>query len=186
MRFLVYLLPFLVVTVVMSFRFGTVGRTKVLRHLSMVSTDNKPITKNFVEQIGSAGIASAAIVAAAAVNQAVSMRQLNAPDADKTFVYRDGAADGRAGKVDEFGLPLIYDANLIQAYWKTQGSALTDRWTQFLGYAVPYLTRVITMLVSGGTPELQRNGASLAKEARIIFEKLGRYSYLYPPPLISL
>ena len=170
---MVLLLP-IMLSVVTSFRMGSVlGRTKVLRHLSMVSTDDKPITKNFIEQMGSAGLASAAVVAAAAVNQAVSMRQLDAPDADKTFVYRDGASDGRAGKVDEFGLPLIYDANLIQAYWKTQGNALTDRWTQFLGYAVPFLTRVITILVSGGSPELQRNGASLAKDARVIFEKLG-------------
>ena len=182
MQFLHFvLLTFLiVVSVVMSFvRLGPVVGSRssnVLRHFSMVTATDKPVTKNIVEQIGSAGLASAAIVAAAAVNQAVSMRQLDAPDADKTFVYRDGAADGRAGKVDEFGLPLVYDANLIQAYWKTQGSALTDRWTQFLGYAVPYLTRVITMLVSGGTPELQRNGASLAKDARIIFEKLGKSS----------
>jgi aarF domain-containing kinase len=100
------------------------------------------------------------------------MRPLSAPDSEKTYVYRDGASLNRAGKVDEFGLPLVYDKDLIQAYWKTQGNALTSRWTEFLGYAVPFLTRVITLLVSGGSGELKKNGASLAKDARIIFEKL--------------
>lgn len=89
-------------------------------------------------------------------------------------MYRDGAAMNRAGKIDEFGLPLIYDKDLIEAYWQTQGSALTSRWTEFLGYAVPFLTRIITILVSGGSGELKKNGASLAKDARIIFEKLVR------------
>ena len=101
--------------------------------------------------MGTASLASAALVAAAAVNQAVSMRSLSAPETDKTFVFMDGAAANRTGVVDEFGLPLIYDKDLIQSYWKSQGSALTDRWTQFLGYAVPYLTRVIAILVSGTT-----------------------------------
>ena len=100
------------------------------------------------------------------------MRPLSAPDSEKTYVYRDGAAMNRAGKIDEFGLPLIYDKDLIEAYWKTQGSALSSRWTEFLGYAVPFLTRIITLLVSGGSGELKKNGASLAKDARIIFEKL--------------
>ena len=140
---------------------------------SPTDTDSAKGPRSVIDQIGAASLASAAVVAAAAVNQAVSMRELSAPDTAKTFVFRDGAALNRTGKVDEFGLPLVYDKDLIQSYWKSQGSALTERWTQFLGYAVPYLTRVITMLVSGGTPELKRNGAVLAKDARIIFEKLG-------------
>ena len=143
------------------------------RRFSLASTSTDSKERSFLDQVGAASIASAAAVAAAAVNQAVSMRELSAPDTAKTFVFRDGAALNRTGKVDEFGLPLVYDKDLIQAYWKAQGSALTDRWTQFLGYAVPYLTRVITLLVSGGTPELKRNGATLAKDARVIFEKLG-------------
>lgn len=100
------------------------------------------------------------------------MRTLQAPSAEQTYVYRDGAAANRTGKVDEYGLPLIYDKDLIQAYWEKQGSALTRRWTEFLGYAVPFLTRIITIVVSGGTEELKNNGASLAKDAREIFEKL--------------
>jgi hypothetical protein len=65
--------------------------------------------KSFVKQAGAAGIASAAVIAAAAVNSAVGMRQLSAPDAQKSFVYKDGGGAGRVGQVDEYGLPLVYD-----------------------------------------------------------------------------
>ena len=136
--------------------------------------DNKKVSaRSVTEQFGAAGIASAAVVAAAAVNAAVGMRQLDAPDTEKSYVYRDGGAEERKGKIDEFGLPLVYDKDLIQKYWKDQGSALTQRWTEFLGYAIPFLTRVISILVAGGPDELKNNGASLAKDARVIFEKLG-------------
>ncbi|KAJ1443504.1 ABC1 family-domain-containing protein [Ochromonadaceae sp. CCMP2298] len=129
--------------------------------------------RSFVEQAGAAGIASAAVIAAAAVNSAVGMRQLSAPDDQKSFVYKDGGGAGRVGQVDEYGLPLVYDKDLIQLYWAKQGSALTQRWTEFLGYSVPFLTRVIAIVVAGGTEDLSKNGASLAKDARVIFEKLG-------------
>lgn len=130
-------------------------------------------TRSITEKMTSASIASAAVVAAAAVNAAVSMKTLSAPDTDKTFVFRDGASENRTGIVDEVGLPLIYDKELIQMYWKKQGGALTQRWTEFLGYSVPYLTKVVTLIVSGGTPALKENSATLARDARIIFEKLG-------------
>ena len=42
------------------------------------------------------------------MNAAVGMRQLSAPDSDKSFVYKDGAALDRLGKVDEFGLYYKY------------------------------------------------------------------------------
>jgi hypothetical protein len=76
------------------------------------------------------------------VNAAVSQKDLSAPESSKTFVFTDGAKENRTGVVDEVGLPLIYDKDLIQAYWKSQGNALSQRWTEFLGYAVPYLTKV--------------------------------------------
>jgi hypothetical protein len=146
------------------------------RIVNMVSTLPPPTEekRGVVDQIGAAGIASAAVIAAAAVNSAVGMRTIAAPDAERTYVYRDGASLNRAGKIDEFGLPLIYDKDLIQAYWKSQGNALTQRWTEFLGYSVPYLTKVITILVTGGSGELKKNGGVLARDARIIFEKLVR------------
>mmetsp|Transcript_29199 Transcript_29199/g.49133 ORF Transcript_29199/g.49133 Transcript_29199/m.49133 type:complete len:951 (-) Transcript_29199:412-3264(-) len=141
--------------------------------LSMSDSSVRENRRSIVDQAGAAGLASAAVVAAAAVNSAVGMRQLSAPDSEQTFVFKDGAGQERLGKVDEYGLPLVYDKELIQSYWKKQGSALTQRWTEFLGYAVPYLTRIVTIIVAGGTDELKNNGASLAKDAREIFEKLG-------------
>ena len=101
------------------------------------------------------------------------MRTIEAPDAKRTYVSRDASSSERVGIVDEVGLPLIYDRVLIQEYWKNQGSALTQRWSEFLGYAVPYLTKIITLIVRGGNDELKKNSASLARDARIIFEKLG-------------
>ena len=143
------------------------------RVIEMVATTEPPKQRNFVDQLGTAGIASAAVVAASAVNAAVGMRTLSAPDTDKTYVYRDGAAADRVGVVDSVGLPLIYDKDLIQEYWKKQSGALSRRWAEFLGYTVPFLTRIVTILVSGGAGELKNNGAELARDARIIFEKLG-------------
>lgn len=142
------------------------------RYSSKTTNIPQPAKRSMTDQVQAASIASAAAMAAAAVNAAVSMKPLSAPDATKSFVYKDGAAEGRIGKVDEVGLPLVYDRVLIEAYWKKQGSALTQRWTEFLGYAVPFLTKVITILVTGGSDELKANGAQLARDARIIFEKL--------------
>lgn len=156
-------------------RFAS-SRINHIHRISMVATDTPEKVavnkRNVVEQFGAAGLASAAVVAAAAVNSAVGMRTLQAPDSDKTFVFKDGASLDRIGKIDEYGLPLVYDKDLIQAYWKKQGSALTQRWTEFLGYSVPFLTKMITIVVAGGPEALKENGASLARDARIIFEKL--------------
>ena len=143
--------------------------------LYMATTTEKPSASapSIQEQMNTGGVAAAATVAAAAVNAAVSLKTLDAPDVVRSYVYRDGAATNRTGLVDEVGLPLVYDKDLIQKYWKKQGSALSQRWTEFLGYAVPFLTKLLTILVSGGTPELKSQGAALAKDAREIFEKLG-------------
>lgn len=159
--------------VVRSFRMN---RPSVRLWMASTDVDTKVSTKNkrsMSEQVQAASIASAAAVAAAAVNAAVSMRPLTAPDSGRTFVFKDGGSKDRIGKVDEVGLPLVYDRELIQAYWQKQGSALNQRWSEFLGYSVPFLTKVITILVSGGSEELKASGAELARDARIIFEKLG-------------
>ena len=162
---------------------GYGGRSAQL--ISMAATDTPPALKtdekrrSAMDQLGAAGLASAAVVAAAAVNSAVGMRTLQAPDADQTYVFKDGASSNRTGKVDEYGLPLVYDKDLIQQYWKKQGYALTQRWTEFLGYAVPFLTKMITLVVSGGSGALKDNAGTLAKDARIIFEKLVRRSLIH-------
>ena len=90
-----------------------------------------PISSKSVQnQISSGGVAAAATVAAAAVNAAVSLKTLDAPDVVRSYVYRDGATENRTGMVDDVGLPLVYDKDLIQSYWKKQGSAITQRWTE--------------------------------------------------------
>mgnify|MGYP006879323526 CR=1 FL=1 len=67
---------------------------------------------NVVETAGRAGLMSAATVAAAAVNQAVSMTTLDAPDVGRSYVAlrddKDGATDA------ETGLPVSYDTDGIQ------------------------------------------------------------------------
>jgi hypothetical protein len=72
---------------------------------------------------------------------------VEAPDVtNKSFVALDKA---RLGQVDKEGLPVVYDKDLIQKYWEKEGSALQQRWTEFLGYSVPYLTRVVGLLITG-------------------------------------
>ena len=79
----------------------------------------------------------------------------------------------RAGLVDDEGLPLIYDKDAIQSYWAGQGGALQQRWIEFLGVSVPFITRVAGLLISGGTEALEANAADLAFDARVNLEKLG-------------
>eukprot|EP01041_Mallomonas_annulata_P013911 gene13911-29589_t len=160
-----------------GFQTSMIKHSNNRRWLSAISTASSPPStvekRSMVDTVSAAGIASAAAVAAAAVNAAVGMRNIDAPDTMRTYVSRDASSLKRMGLVDEVGLPLVYDRVLIQEYWKKQGSALTQRWTEFLGYAVPYLTRLITLAVTGGSAEINKNSAGLARDARIIFEKLG-------------
>ena len=101
------------------------------------------------------------------------MRQLEAPDAQNSLILTDQANSNRTGVVDEEGLPLVYNKGLIEEYWRSQGSALSQRWTEFLGLSVPYLTKFAGLLITGGTGELVKNEAALARDARLILEKLG-------------
>jgi hypothetical protein len=121
---------------------------------------------------GAAAMASAAAVAAATVNAAVAMRTLDAPDTERSYVNIE-TDDARAGVVDDVGLPLVYDKVLIQEYWKKESGALRKRWSEFLGYSVPFLTRLVTIVIGGGTQELQERQVELTQDARIIMEKLG-------------
>jgi len=143
-------------------RCWTVPRSKQYRRAVQVHAINTP-TK-------AAEAAATAAVAVAEISKAVRMRGVEAPDAQKTYV---ALGDDRKGLVDEAGLPLVYDKELIQKYWDSQGSALQQRWTEFLGQSVPFLTRIATMMLTGGNEELQRNERSLARQAREIMEKLG-------------
>eukprot|EP00965_Chrysotila_dentata_P007887 257091-Pleurochrysis_carterae.AAC.12 len=104
------------------------------------------------------------------VSRSVGTNGIEAPDMADTFVSIDAE---RTGLVDEEGLPLVYDKQAIQKYWEGQGGALQQRWIEFLSVSVPFLTRVATLLVSGGADALQANSAGLAKDARERIEKLG-------------
>merc|ERR1719453_1032134 len=117
-----------------------------------------------------AGAAQAAATVIEEVSKSVSTNGIEAPEATSSFVAMDAE---RAGLVDENGLPLIYDKAAIQKYWEGQGSALQQRWLEFLGETVPFLTKVAGYLISGGTDALNDNAAELAKDARVSIEKLG-------------
>ena len=122
-------------------------------------------------------VAGNAVAAAVEVSNAVRMRGVEAPDdMAKSYVAKGNATvDNNGGPVavDEEGLPLVYDKAAIQAYWTKQGGALQKRWGEFLGLSVPFLTRVATLSLTGGAAELAKNDRSLARDARIIIEKLG-------------
>mmetsp|Transcript_2976 Transcript_2976/g.5815 ORF Transcript_2976/g.5815 Transcript_2976/m.5815 type:complete len:874 (-) Transcript_2976:290-2911(-) len=117
-----------------------------------------------------AGAAKAAAAVMEEVSRSVGTNGIEAPDMADTFVSIDAE---RTGLVDEEGLPLVYDKQAIQKYWEGQGGALQQRWIEFLSVSVPFLTRVATLLVSGGADALQANSAGLAKDARERIEKLG-------------
>ena len=117
-----------------------------------------------------AGAAQAAATVVAEVSKSVASTGVEAPEARSSFVSMDSE---RAGLVDDEGLPLIYDKEAIQTYWANQGSALQQRWLEFLGVAVPFLTKVAGLLISGGTDALEADARELAKQAREGIEELG-------------
>ena len=59
---------------------------------------------SFQSRIANSGVASAAAVATAAVNAAVSMKSLDAPDVDKSYI----ALDKSQNEIDEEGLPVVW------------------------------------------------------------------------------
>lgn len=149
-------------------------RSPVPKMVSTADVEERKQQRGALDQLSAAGTSAALLAATAAVNAAVSMRDLSAPEVgERSFVLRDGTQEDRRGLIDDVGLPLVYDKDLIQAYWAAQGGALTSRWTEFLGVSVPFLTRVITILISKGSGELKAQSASLAQDARERMETLG-------------
>lgn len=128
------------------------------------------IKKNtFVDQISNSGAVSAAAMATAAVNAAVSMKTLQAPSTDKSYISLDS---GSKPAVDTEGLPLVYDKDLIEKYWKKERGALNQRWSYFVGKAVPFLTRLVTLFISEGEIN-ERHIPSLSRQARLDLQDLG-------------
>jgi len=59
---------------------------------------------SFADRVTNSGVASAAAMATAAVNAAVSMKTLEAPDVTKSYISLESNKE-----LDEDGLPLVYD-----------------------------------------------------------------------------
>ncbi len=136
----------------------------------------------FGAMIAGAGAVSAAAMATAAVNAAVSMRTLSAPSVDKSYVslgddssaggYGSGGSAAAIKAVDDDGLPLTYDRELIERYWRKERGALNERWSYFVGKAVPFLTRLVTLYISEGKID-ERHIPSLSRRARLDLQDLG-------------
>jgi hypothetical protein len=125
------------------------------------------------DRIANSGMASAAAMATAAVNAAVSMKTLQAPDVDKSYIAFDNNSSGKTqNELDEEGLPLVYDKDLIQAYWSKERGALNQRWAYFVGKAVPFLTKLTTLFIRDGKI-VDEEIPALSKQARMDLQDLG-------------
>jgi aarF domain-containing kinase len=107
-------------------------------------------------------------MATAAVNAAVSMKTLEAPSASKSYI----AIDKSQKEIDEEGLPLVYDKDLIEAYWSRERGALNQRWGYFVGKAVPFLTKLTTLFIRDGKI-VDEEIPALSKQARMDLQDLG-------------
>lgn len=120
------------------------------------------------DSITSSGVAAAAAMATAAVNAAVAMKTLDAPDVAKSYI----ALDTSSTEVDKDGLPLVYDKDAIEKFWKKERGALNQRWSYFVGKAVPFLTKLITLFISEGKID-DRHIPGLSRQARLDLQDLG-------------
>ena len=153
-------------------------RTEIRRLRGSSSTRGRDETTTTTTRARIAGgdvIDGARVTAKAAeaildVSKTVRMKGIEAPKNEKSYVALDAE---NAGVTDDDGLPLVYAPEAIQTYWTKQGGALQQRWLEFLKESVPFLTRVASLSLQGGSEELTKNGASLAKDAREIIQRLG-------------
>ena len=137
--------------------------------MELVEEVDTTTTKNSLSDvIANSGAVSAAAMATAAVNAAVSMKSLSAPDVQKSYVSLDSTSTA----IDEEGLPLVYDKDLIETYWKKERGALNQRWSYFVGKAVPFLTRLVTLFIAEGEIN-ERHIPSLSRQARVDLQDLG-------------
>lgn len=129
-------------------------------------------------RVANSGLASAAAVATAAVNAAVALKSIEAPDVSKSYIARGNTLDPQhranngEGVLDAEGLPLSYDKDLIEAYWRKERGALNQRWADFVGKAVPFLSKLIALYIRDGKVREEEIPA-LSKQARIDLQDLG-------------
>jgi hypothetical protein len=138
--------------------------------------DSRKGRSTLANKIASAGAVSAAAMAmaTAAVNAAVSMRTLSAPSVDKSYVSRTDKSSST--DIDEDGLPLTYDKELIETYWRKERGALNERWSYFLGKAV--------LFISEGRIH-ERHVPSLSRQARLDLQDLGP-TFIRPGQMMSV
>jgi ABC1 atypical kinase-like domain len=142
-----------------------------------------PAPKSLRDSLVTSSISSAGAVAFAAVNAAVALQSLEAPDVSKSYIAR-GPGDAKSGPiagrkggtgkvaVDENGLPLVYDKALIEAYWKSQRGALNQRWSDFVNKAIPFLTKLVTLYIRDGAI-MDSEIPALSRQARMDLQDLG-------------
>jgi len=148
---------------------GEDGLGKMEELPSVPLDEIKPSGKNtFADRITNSGAVSAAAMATAAVNAAVSMKSLTAPSVDKSYISLDSTSNA----IDGEGLPLVYDKDLIESYWKKERGALNQRWSYFVGKAVPFLTKLVTLFISEGEIN-ERHVPGLSRQARMDLQDLG-------------
>ena len=138
------------------------------RRSSNSNSEKKEGGTSFGERLTNSGVASAAAMATAAVNAAVSMKSLEAPAVDKTYI----ALDKTQQELDEAGLPLVYDKEAIEAYWSQEKGALNQRWAYFVGKAVPFLTKLTALFIKDGKI-VDEEIPGLSKQARMDLQDLG-------------
>jgi len=131
------------------------------------SSPTSTSSSSFTERLTNSGVASAAAMATAAVNAAVSMKTLEAPSTSKSYIALDSKTE-----IDEDGLPLTYDKDAIESYWKKEKGALNQRWGYFVGKTVPFLTRLTTLFIKDGKIE-DKYIPELSEQARIDLQDLG-------------
>lgn len=95
------------------------------------------------------------------------MKTLEAPDAQKSYVTMSATTE-----IDAEGLPLTYDKVAIEAYWSKERGALNRRWGQFVGKAVPFLTKLVTLFIRDGKI-VDGEIPALSKQARLDLQALG-------------
>ena len=138
---------------------------------TVVQKSNKlSSSSDALSRLQGGGVASAAALATAAVNAAVSMRKLEAPSVQKSYISRN--ATGKASELDGEGLPLVYDKDLIEAYWAKEKNALSQRWNVFVGKAIPFFTKLVQLWIRDGKISDSEIPA-LARQARIDLQELG-------------
>ena len=96
------------------------------------------------------------------------MKTLEAPDVTKSYI----ALDKTQQELDEEGLPLVYDKDVIEAYWSKERGALNKRWGYFVGKAVPFLTKMTTLFIRDGKISDEEIPA-LSRQARMDLQDLG-------------